>query len=77
MKAEELDKLFDEGKEDIIEYLDLNSAKRVNQKQHKVNIDFPEWMLKQLEKEAQRVGVSKQAIIKIWLSERLAQTQKI
>ena len=70
MKTKELDKKFDEGKS-ILEHLDLSKAKRLNQKQKRVNVDFPLWMIQSLDKEAKRLGVPRQSIIKIWLAERL------
>jgi CopG antitoxin of type II toxin-antitoxin system len=70
MKAKELDKKFDEGK-NILEHLDLSKAKRLNQEQKRVNVDFPLWMIRSLDKEAKRLGVPRQSIIKIWLAERL------
>jgi len=71
MKAKELDKKFDEGKEDITSDLDLSSLKRPNQTPRRVNVDFPEWMVVSLDKEAARLGVTRQSIIKVWLAERL------
>jgi hypothetical protein len=70
MKAKELDKKFDEGKS-VFEHLDLLKARRPNQEQKRVNVDFPLWMIRSLDKEAKRLGVPRQAIIKIWLAERL------
>ncbi len=70
MKAKELDKKFDEGK-DILKHLDLSKARRPNQEQKRVNVDFPLWMIQSLDKEAKRLGVPRQSIIKIWLAERL------
>ena len=70
MKAKELDKKFDEG-ESIIKNLDLSKAIRPNQEQRRVNVDFPLWMIRSLDKEAKRLGVPRQSIIKIWLAERL------
>jgi macrodomain Ter protein organizer (MatP/YcbG family) len=70
MKARELDKKFDEG-EDITEFLDLKRAKRTVQEQKRVNVDFPVWMIHSLDKEAKRLGVTRQSIIKVWISERL------
>ena len=70
MKAKELDKQFDEGKS-VLEHLDFSKAKRLNQKQKRVNVDFPIWMIRSLDKEAKRLGVPRQSIIKIWLAERL------
>lgn len=71
MKAEEFDKKFDENKEDIIDDLDLSSARRINQVQKRVNVDFPAWVIDSLDKEARRIGVTRQSIIKLWLVERL------
>ncbi len=70
MKAKEFDKRFDDG-EDISHFLDLTGAFRVNQQQKRVNVDFPSWMVRALDKEARRLGVTRQSIIKIWISERL------
>ncbi len=70
MKAKALDKLFDAGG-DISKYLDLSRAKRINEAPRRVNVDFPAWMIHSLDKEAGRLGVTRQSIIKIWISERL------
>lgn len=70
MKAKELDKKVDQG-EDITRHLDLRRARRTNQEARRVNVDFPSWMIHSLDKEANRLGVSRQSIIKIWISERL------
>jgi len=71
MKAEVFDKKFDDDNEDIICDLDLSTLKRPNQKQKRVNVDFPVWIIDSLDKEANRVGVTRQSIIKLWLAERL------
>lgn len=70
MKAEDFDKKFDEG-EDISAYLDMSKARRPEQEYKRVNIDFPLWMIHLLDKEAKRLGVPRQSIIKVWLAERL------
>ena len=72
MKAEDFDKLFDDG-EDVAHLLELSSAQRPNQEQKRVNVDFPLWMVEQLDLEARRVGVTRQSIIKVWLAKRLEQ----
>ena len=72
MKAKSLDKKFDEGK-DISKELDISKARRPLQAQKRVNVDFPIWMIESLDKEASRLGVTRQSIIKVWLSERLQQ----
>lgn len=71
MKAKDFDKKFDDGKEDIIDDLDLSKGRRVNQEQKRINVDFPTWVIDSLDKEAARVGVTRQSIIKVWLVERL------
>jgi len=70
MKAREFDKKFDENK-NIIENLDLTKLKRPRQDQKRVNVDFPVWMIELLDKEAKRLGVPRQSIIKVWVAERL------
>ena len=72
MKAKEFDKKFDEG-QSVIEHLDLTHARRPRLEQKRVNVDFPLWMIHSLDKEAKRLGVPRQSIIKIWLAERLEQ----
>jgi hypothetical protein len=70
MKAKEFDKKFDIG-EDVSQYLDISKARRPIQEQKRVNVDFPLWMIQLLDKEAKRLGVPRQSIIKIWVAERL------
>jgi hypothetical protein len=70
IKAEELDKKFDDG-EDISEYLDWDKAVRPNLEQKRVNLDLPIWMIQSLDSEARRVGVTRQSIMKVWLAERI------
>ena len=70
MKASELDKRFDDG-EDITGELDVASARRPNREQRRVNVDFPTWMIASLDREAARLGVTRQSIIKVWIAERL------
>ncbi len=72
MKAKKFDIDFDAGK-DITEALDLTKARRVKQAPKRVNVDFPTWMVEELDKEAKRLGVTRQPIIKVWLAERLEQ----
>ncbi|CAM3505423.1 type II toxin-antitoxin system BrnA family antitoxin [Halomonas lysinitropha] len=72
MKAHDLDSRFDDGN-DIIDELDLSQASRPLRKQKRVNVDFPTWMIDSLDREAARLGVTRQSIIKIWLAERLEQ----
>ncbi|WP_317933583.1 type II toxin-antitoxin system BrnA family antitoxin [Halioxenophilus sp. WMMB6] len=74
MKAKSLDKKFDDNQSDIVDELDLSTIKRPNQTQKRVNVDFPTWMIESLDKEASRLGVTRQSIIKVWLAERLEQS---
>jgi hypothetical protein len=70
MKAKEFDKEFESGA-DITKMLDLARARRPLQEQKRVNVDFPIWMVSSLDREASRLGVTRQSVIKIWLAERL------
>jgi len=70
MKAKEFDKKFDNN-EDISKYLDYSKAKRPGREQKRVNVDFPTWMVQSLDREARRLGVPRQSVIKVWIAERL------
>ena len=76
MKAKEFDQKFDAGKEEIIADLDLSTAVRPNQIQKRVNIDIPVWMIDLMDREARRIGVTRQSIIKMWLAEKLEITNE-
>ena len=71
MKAKDFDNKFDHGSSDIIDDLDLSTARRANQEQKRINVDFPAWVVESLDREAARNGVTRQSIIKVWLVERL------
>jgi hypothetical protein len=71
MKASEFDKKFDDGVEDIMEDLDMSKATRPGRESRRVNVDFPPWMVESLDREAGRLGVTRQSIIKVWIAERL------
>ena len=77
--AKEFDKKFDNG-EDISEYLDFSNAVKLNEFEKistkKINVDFPEHIIKLLDNEAQKIGVTRQSIIKVWIAERLKEEQK-
>lgn len=70
VKAKDLDKKFDAG-EDITQYLDLSKARRPRQEQKRVNVDFPVWMIQSLDKEATRLGVPRQSLIKVLIAREL------
>lgn len=70
MKARSLNQQFDEGT-DLTAFWDLSKAKRVMQGQRRVNVDFPAWMVDSLDREARKLGVTRQSVIKVWLAERL------
>ena len=74
MKATEFDKKFDNG-ENIMAELDLARARRPGEEIKRINLDFPVWMLASLDREARRLGVTRQSVIKMWLAERLGQGQ--
>lgn len=73
MKAKKFDSDFDGGN-DVTDALDISKAQRPLQKQRRVNVDFPGWMIDSLDREASRLGVTRQSIIKVWLAERLEQS---
>ena len=74
MKASEFDKNFDNG-ENILAELDVNRARRPGEEIKRINVDFPSWMVAALDREARRLGVTRQSIIKMWLAEHLQQEQ--
>jgi hypothetical protein len=74
MKAKEFDERFDAG-EDVVSALDLARARRPGEEQRRVNVDFPAWMVDELDREATRLGVTRQSLIKIWIAERLDHTK--
>ncbi len=71
MRAKDFDQKFDAGKEEVTADLDLSTVVKPNQSQKRVNVDFPVWMIKSLDREASRLGVTRQSIIKFWLAEKL------
>jgi hypothetical protein len=73
MKAKKFEQQFDDGA-DITASLDLSKARRVQQAQKRVNVDFPIWMIDSLDREASKLGVTRQSVIKVWLAERLKAT---
>jgi predicted DNA binding CopG/RHH family protein len=70
--AEELDKKFDAG-EDVSEYIDWSSARHINKEAKRVNVDFPAWMVEAMDKESSRIGITRQAFIKVVVAERLGE----
>lgn len=70
ISATELDKKFDDG-EDMSEYFDWSTARRPNLEPKRVNVDFPTWMVDGLDREARRLGITRQALIKTWIAEKL------
>lgn len=72
MKAKDLDSIFENAEEPMTQYLDPATVRRPGLEIKRVNVDFPIWMVQALDREAQRVGVSRQAIVKTWLAECLS-----
>ena len=70
ISGEELDRMFDDG-EDVSAYFDLSTAHRPGLKPKRVNVVFPDWMVRSLDRQAQKRGVTRQALIKMWLADRL------
>ena len=69
----ELDRLFDAGEVDVLSYFDTSKARRINRDTQRFNLDTPAWMVNALDAEANRIGVTRQALVKMWLAERLGQ----
>lgn len=72
--AQEFDNLFEEGG-DIIDFLDLDNASRPDMQARRVSVDFPAWMVQELDKEAHLLGITRQSVIKFWISEKLRSTK--
>ncbi len=70
MKATELDQRFD-ACEDISDAVDWDAARRINHEPRRVNVDSPAWMVASMDQEADRLGITRQALIKVWIAERL------
>ena len=70
MKGKDFDKKFEFG-QDLTDNLDLSGSRRVNQETKRVNIDFPVWVVEQLDKQSKRLGISRQALVKVWIAEKL------
>lgn len=72
MKAKTFDRQFDSGKS-VVGQLDLRKARRIGTDAKRVNVDFPSWMVSSLDREANRLGVTRQSLIKLWLADKLGQ----
>jgi hypothetical protein len=72
MKAKTFDRQFDSG-EKVVDQLDLRKARRIGTDARRVNVDFPAWMVDSLDREARRLGVTRQSLIKLWLADKLGQ----
>ncbi len=70
MKAKKFDEKFESG-EDLTDNLDFSKARRVNQEPKRVNIDFPTWVVADLDKHSKRLGITRQALVKVWIAEKL------
>lgn len=70
MKASEFDRMFDDG-EDISHLIDWKNGRRPGLEARRVNVDFPNWMVEALDKEARKRGVTRQSLIKLWLADKL------
>lgn len=70
MNADEFDEYFDNGGS-VMPYVDLSTARRPNLDAMRANVDFPRWMITALDKEAARIGIARQALIKMWIAEKL------
>lgn len=74
MKTNELDQIFDDNAEDVLHHFDIDNAVRPN-RHKRVNVDFPEWIVQSLDTKAQHLGVSRQALIKLWIADKLSENR--
>lgn len=74
MRADTFDKRFDDGEESVLDALEVGRARRPRLEARRVNVDFPAWMVASLDREARRLGVTRQSVIKMWIAERLERT---
>lgn len=74
MKASTFDERFD-ADESVFDALDLSKVRQPGLQPRRVNVDFPEWMIEAMDKEAKRLGVTRQSVIKVWIAERLEKAQ--
>ncbi|WP_425390084.1 type II toxin-antitoxin system BrnA family antitoxin [Ekhidna sp.] len=72
----EIDRIFDEGKEDVLHFFDTENVRHPNWEQKRVNVDIPQWMINSLDRESKRIGVTRQSLIKMWLADKLEQREK-
>jgi hypothetical protein len=72
MKASEFDRLFEAG-EDVAAYLDKSRIKRPGLEQRRITVDIPAWMVHQLDREAMRLGITRQSVIKMWIAQKIAE----
>ncbi len=71
VKAKDFDAAFDRG-EDVTKFLDKSKARRVNTELKRVNIDFPTWVIESLDREARRLGITRQSLVKMWIAEKFS-----
>lgn len=76
MKAKDLDKLFDDGEEDVLQYFDLTKIRRVNWEHELVELELPTEDLSALDAEAARLNTSRHKLVSLWIRERLKQSPK-
>lgn len=72
MKVAEIDKKFDDG-EDVSEFFDMSKASRPNEQRQALSVELPGWLIERLDRRAAHIGVSREALLRIWLAERLEQ----
>ena len=73
LSSEAFDRAFDAG-EDIADQLDVGRSRRPGLQSQRLSVDAPAWMVDRLDREAERLGITRQSLIKVWLAERLEQS---
>ena len=69
--VEEFDRLFDEGSDEIDDFIDWSSARRASDIEQHLEVNLPFYVALSLDREAAKLGVTKQALIESWVIEKL------
>jgi len=72
--AENLEAKFDAG-EDVSDYFDYSKATRPRLERKRINLDLPKWLVDKLDRHARLAQVPRQALVKVWMSERVAKEE--
>ena len=73
----EFDRRFDSG-EDIHDLIDISRATVIHHGEKvRIILDIAEWLVKDIDDISQQIGVDREALIKVWLHERIKQEKRL